>query len=865
MGMVDPSHVKVELRMARSAKNDSGDTKPRNLGRYRLYGELASGGMATVHLGRQIGSGGFSKMVAIKRLHPQFGKLDEFVDMFLAEARLAARIRHPNVVQPLDVLRVEDEVFLVMEYVEGDSLSRLMKATVARQEKVPLPVAIAVISGVLRGLHAAHEAKNDKGEPLEIVHRDVSPQNVLVGVDGTPRVIDFGIAKAADSVQVTQEGELKGKLAYIAPEILSGHRGTRRADIYAAAVVLWEVLTAQRLFDADYQSAIVANILHRPVDPPSDFLPNLPKALDEVVMKGLARDPSDRYATAREMAVALEEASPAASAAVVGEWVETVAANSLLHRGQRVAQIEAQSSEEPLEDDAEEVLSEFVTVAPSEPGPTSVKILTGSGGRPLPMAPLPNQRPTRPPPPVPPAPGPPFPMHAPPPFPSQDVALPFAATAAIPPLSTPPYAPPSITNTGGNALPAWPVAGVAPMPMSAVTAMVDRNARPRSSGSGVVVLVLGIVLAIVLLYVGFPEFLRHSYVSAAAAEGITLTIDSVEVGVRRVRLLGATATMAELPGVTAHAKSVDIGFSMRFDPTDATAHDVLLSIDGTGGAVEDSLGQAIKAHALTSLRQGTLRQFSVTGGHVVWARAFGEGTRLEAENIAFEAERTGFEALGDDFTVASPIVVVNAVWGKLGPWAASAQVDHGKAKVTLTFDPSGASKAAATIVVDQGVVTTIDAVVPRSNAGLLGIGAPVVARRPEEAFFAEGEAHYAVKTASHVEANAKISLSGYRPAGALGATDVQAELKVEGDPARPMDVTKGVFSYGPFRGSITGPVSFGDAFAKADLTFRAGGVRCPPNGEASMAITVSVDTRKLGEATAGITSSGRCALRMLPP
>src|SRR5580658_61737 len=133
--------------MARSARRDATDTTPRNLGRYRLYGELASGGMATVHLGRQIGSGGFSKMVAIKRLHPQFGKLDEFVEMFLAEARLASRIRHPNVVQPLDVLRVEDEVFLVMEYVEGDSLSRLMKATIARQERVPLPIAVAIISG----------------------------------------------------------------------------------------------------------------------------------------------------------------------------------------------------------------------------------------------------------------------------------------------------------------------------------------------------------------------------------------------------------------------------------------------------------------------------------------------------------------------------------------------------------------------------------------------------------------------------------------------------------------------------------------------------------------------------------------------
>ena len=353
--------------MARSGRQDALDTSPRNLGRYRLYGELASGGMATVHLARQIGSDGFSRMVAIKRLHPQFGKLEEFVEMFLSEARLAARIRHPNVVQPLDVLRVDDEVFLVMEFVEGDSLSRLMKATVGRQESVPLPIAVSILSGVLRGLHAAHEAKSDKGEPLDLIHRDVSPQNILVSVDGTPRVIDFGIAKAASSVQVTREGELKGKLSYIAPEILGGKKATRRADIYAAAVVLWEVLASQRLFDAENQSAIMANILHHTVEPPGNLVKGLPPELDRIVMKGLAREPDERYATARDMAAALEEALPAASAAAVGEWVEVVAKGSLDVRRKRIAQIEALSSEENVDEDAEEVLSAFMTVLSAEP------------------------------------------------------------------------------------------------------------------------------------------------------------------------------------------------------------------------------------------------------------------------------------------------------------------------------------------------------------------------------------------------------------------------------------------------------------------------------------------------------------------
>jgi serine/threonine-protein kinase len=314
----------------------------RIIGRYALYDEIAAGGMATVHLGRLLGPAGFARTVAIKRLHPQFAKDPEFVSMFLDEARLAARIRHPNVVSTLDVVAESGELFLVMDYVQGEALSKLIRAARERQERIPPRIVSGVLSGALQGLHAAHEAKNERGEPLGIVHRDISPQNVMVGADGVARVLDFGVAKAAGRIQTTREGQIKGKLAYMAPEQLQGHV-TRRTDIYAAGVVLWEALVGKRLFSGDNEGAILTKILQGSIEPPSAIVPELGPAVDEVILRALDRDPEQRFATAREMAVAVERAIPPASSTEIGEWVEHVAHTTLATRAERLAEIESSS------------------------------------------------------------------------------------------------------------------------------------------------------------------------------------------------------------------------------------------------------------------------------------------------------------------------------------------------------------------------------------------------------------------------------------------------------------------------------------------------------------------------------------------
>jgi len=313
---------------------------PLVIGRYALYGELASGGMATVHFGRLLGPAGFSRTVAVKRLHAHLAKDPDFVSMFLDEARLAARVRHPNVVPTLDVVSEDGELFLVMEYVRGESLSRLLRAARADDVIMPLPVLAAIVCGMLHGLHAAHEATNERGEPLDLVHRDVSPQNVLVGVDGVARVLDFGVAKAVGRLHTTRDGSVKGKPAYMAPEQLFRGAVDRRADIFAAGVVLWELLAGERLFNGDSEGAIIASVLDAPIDRPSTRPAALSDVLDDVTMRALERNPSERYGTARQMAREIEERVPLASPAQVGEWVEQIACDALSGRSRMVASIE---------------------------------------------------------------------------------------------------------------------------------------------------------------------------------------------------------------------------------------------------------------------------------------------------------------------------------------------------------------------------------------------------------------------------------------------------------------------------------------------------------------------------------------------
>jgi len=288
---------------------------PRRIGNYEIISHLKAGGMATLYLARRTGVAGFARHVAIKVVHPHLAKQNgSFVRMFLDEALLCARIHHPNVVHVEELGESDGVYFLVMEYVHGAALSQFMKALAERKRRLTPELAVSIAIQVADGLHAAHELRGEDGHSLGVVHRDVSPHNVLLSYAGHVKVIDFGIAKARSHVNETQTKSLKGKLRYMAPEQAFGRPVDRRTDVYALGIVLWELLTLRRLFDGNDDFALLDQVRDPVRVPPSQYAQGIPPALDAAVLRALSPDPDDRPASMQEFRRLLAEAVPGATA-----------------------------------------------------------------------------------------------------------------------------------------------------------------------------------------------------------------------------------------------------------------------------------------------------------------------------------------------------------------------------------------------------------------------------------------------------------------------------------------------------------------------------------------------------------------------
>src|SRR6476659_6586863 len=262
--------------------------------------------MAEIFLARVSGLPGFHKMVVIKRILPQLATKTDFVEMFLDEARIAATLQHPNVVQMYDVGVVDGNYFIAMEYLHGEDVRSLSKELQKKEERLPLEHALNIIIGISSGLHYAHEKVGFDGKPLNIIHRDVTPQNIIVTYEGGVKLLDFGIAKASNRFGETRFGTLKGKVPYMSPEQCRGEALDRRSDVFSLGIMLYELTVGRQLYPGKSDFEVLKQIVEGTVVPPRDIDPEYLPALQTIVMRALEKDKDKRYQTAREMQVDLE-------------------------------------------------------------------------------------------------------------------------------------------------------------------------------------------------------------------------------------------------------------------------------------------------------------------------------------------------------------------------------------------------------------------------------------------------------------------------------------------------------------------------------------------------------------------------------
>jgi serine/threonine protein kinase len=280
---------------------------PETFGRYQLLRRLAVGGMGEVFLARQVAAGGFEKLLVVKRVLPHLAEEEDFIEMLFDEARIAAALNHPNISQIYELGEVDGVYYIAMEYIHGDSLRAVNQRANEREAGIPLALKCRIIADSAAGLDFAHRAKTATGKRLGLIHRDISPQNILLGFNGAVKLIDFGVAKAVGNISNTLTGHIKGKYAYMSPEQARGEELDHRSDIFGLGIVFYELLTNSRLFKRDNDTATLKAVVGAKIVPPSQVVKGIPKGLDPIVLKALGRPREERYQTMGDFQLALED------------------------------------------------------------------------------------------------------------------------------------------------------------------------------------------------------------------------------------------------------------------------------------------------------------------------------------------------------------------------------------------------------------------------------------------------------------------------------------------------------------------------------------------------------------------------------
>jgi len=313
------------------------DNIPESIGRYQLLTRLAVGGMAEIFLACERGMGGLERTVVIKRILPHLATNPSFVDMFLREARIIARLTHPNIVQIYELGEAEGDYYIAMEYIHGSTVRELQLLSAQHGDGMPLNVAVGIMSQACRGAHAAHELTDLEGKMLGVIHRDISPHNLMVTGSGNLKLLDFGVAKGTTGAEETYSGSLKGKFAYMSPEQCRHDDLDRRSDVFALGIILWELCTGRKLYKRDNELKMLKAITEEAAPPPSEYNDQVPMLLDFLVLKALARDRQDRFVDAKEMRLAIEDLASSLKMDVgqdtIASFVTETAGEYLTERG----------------------------------------------------------------------------------------------------------------------------------------------------------------------------------------------------------------------------------------------------------------------------------------------------------------------------------------------------------------------------------------------------------------------------------------------------------------------------------------------------------------------------------------------------
>ncbi|GEM_PF-515353 len=857
--------------------------------RYELLCPIGDGGMAHVWAARQHGKHGFEKLCALKIIQSRYAENPSFRAMFLDEARIVAGIQHRNVAQVFDLGESGPLLYIAMEYVDGDSLFSL----IAPEKTVPLPIALRIAADACAGLHAVHTLTDAAGRPLHVVHRDVSPQNVLLTATGDAKLIDFGIAHARErTAGPTEVGMVKGKVRYMAPEQARREALGAFTDVFGVGAVLFRMLAGRAPYAAANDIATL-QALHANAPPTSSLPPDVPPEVAALVHRAIATDPRARFSTAREMQAALEAVlAKEPRQPDVAAWVEANLSESARERRRAIAAARAAAVPPDEMVSTTALLPPVLTGARGSPGAPATPGAQTSP-EPGPQGPRVATTPTLASPGAPPAPPPASPVAPPPTLASPAAPAPSpahgASTAAGPTPSEEPAPPkePSfmdvqalIAKAQQNAkqqqaagesrndqAPRPPEAPAAkkeprrPQPQQAqpryvgpATPAVEPPNAPLKKALAIVVPAVAVLLLLVGAALMLPSIVRDRAIARAREAGLDITIDRVSVGLQGATLHGVSAKVARTPGITATIPEVRLaGLSGK------SAHVRDMDVKMSGGRADIEVGLAALVAENRARSAGTPsspRRLSIVGARVVWEGVAGAGSRVSATDLNLEIESRGPGAEEMRGTLGRLELVTERT--KLGPWACSFETGADRSRVRVMFDPPVPDGPSMMLVGGSTGTRELWVRIPRSPFANLGIdpkafGLPADATT-EVAVTLEGK----LSADGRSEMKGEVDLWGLRPAMLKSAIDVHVEGSAVGTPGKPLQLERTTVTLGPLVAGVTGTIAPHDTGVRVDAMFKTLPITCAALAKAeAKKLGPLVETlRALGESTGALRVVG---------